>query len=182
MRHRRRDEGRCPYCGGELEPGFKKCSICREKHRKYQADHPAPKELTAKNQKAMRDRRRAAGLCPDCGAERDGPTLRCEKCRKEKNESTRRHRHLHDRDNEDRRMRRRFGMSLEEYEEMSSHQDGKCLVCGGVNSDGAKLAIDHCHVSGRIRGLLCRKCNVALGLLGENPDTIQKLKEYLETY
>lgn len=55
-----------------------------------------------------------------------------------------------------------------------------CKICGPGNwSEIKALSVDHCHASGRVRGLLCSSCNTALGLLGDDPDRITALLAYL---
>jgi len=70
---------------------------------------------------------------------------------------------------------KKYGLTIKEFDELSTKQNGCCAVCG--NSE--KLHVDHNHQTGKVRGLLCRGCNTALGSLKENPDTIQKLKDYI---
>jgi len=72
---------------------------------------------------------------------------------------------------------------LEQYEKMFA--DPHCRICGSegfvISRNGkAKLAVDHNHLTGEVRGLLCHNCNRALGLFGDNPDIIRKAVEYLE--
>lgn len=57
------------------------------------------------------------------------------------------------------RIKRRYGLSLEQVERMRVAQGGACLICKATK----KLAIDHCHETGRVRGMLCLACNRALG-------------------
>lgn len=70
-----------------------------------------------------------------------------------------------------------YGITLDQYEEMVKIQEGKCLLCDKVPK--GRLCIDHCHKNGRIRGLLCRSCNGALGVLGETLESIKKVERYL---
>lgn len=58
---------------------------------------------------------------------------------------------------------------------------GVCAICGEKNK-GKRLAIDHCHQSGKIRGFLCTGCNVALGLMGDSPGRLRRAAEYLESH
>jgi len=64
-----------------------------------------------------------------------------------------------------RKIRREFGLTQEEYERMLKVQAGVCILCGkdGVETGRKRLAIDHCHATGLIRGLLCGLCNRQLG-------------------
>lgn len=57
------------------------------------------------------------------------------------------------------KLQTRFGMTLEEYDELFDGQGGVCAICGGSNPDGRRLAVDHDHETGEIRGLLCYRCN-----------------------
>ena len=69
------------------------------------------------------------------------------------------------------------------YEVLFSLQGGKCKICAtpsGSNGRGDKLAVDHCHESGKIRGLLCHRCNTALGLLKDSQLRMQAAIDYLK--
>jgi hypothetical protein len=72
---------------------------------------------------------------------------------------------------------KRHGITKEIYEQMYNAQSGKCYICG---IGGVKLHIDHNHTTGKVRSLLCKECNMALGLLKENVDTLNNMIEYLE--
>jgi hypothetical protein len=60
-------------------------------------------------------------------------------------------------------LKKAYGLSLTKYDELLEKQQGVCAVCERVCSTGRKLAVDHSHVTGKIRGLLCARCNLALG-------------------
>ena len=68
-----------------------------------------------------------------------------------------------------------YGITLEEYEQMIQSQNSCCKIC----ERSEKLFIDHCHTTGAVRGLLCNQCNVALGMVRDNPATLSRMKEYL---
>lgn len=73
-----------------------------------------------------------------------------------------------------------FGISLAEYKIMLSIQNGVCAICfGGPDAKGKVLAVDHCHITGKIRGLLCRGCNVGIGNLKDSIQLMQRTIEYL---
>lgn len=81
-------------------------------------------------------------------------------------------------------MRHKYGIEPEEYERLLEEQDGVCAICGsednGFNQHGTKrFAIDHNHTTGDIRGLLCNRCNTAIGLLQDDPDIIRKAEAYV---
>lgn len=65
----------------------------------------------------------------------------------------------------ERRLRRKFGMTVEQYFVIYDEQGGVCALCGEEESerDRVLLPVDHCHFSGRVRGLLCSHCNRQLG-------------------
>lgn len=77
-------------------------------------------------------------------------------------------------------LKREFGINLEIYNEMLANQKGVCAICFLPESNVA-LAVDHCHETGLIRGLLCGKCNRALGLLQDNPALMRIAALYVET-
>lgn len=78
-------------------------------------------------------------------------------------------------------LKRRYGITEDEYFQMFNAQKGKCKLCGKTKPrNGAKhLIIDHCHSTGKVRGLLCNDCNVLLGKLKDDIDYIDRIKDYL---
>jgi Autographiviridae endonuclease VII len=72
-----------------------------------------------------------------------------------------------------------FGITLETFRDLEAAQLGRCAICGGTNSSGHALALDHDHKSGRIRGLLCRKCNLGVGYFGDDPERLRAAASYL---
>ncbi len=76
----------------------------------------------------------------------------------------------------------RYGMTPEQYEEMLAGQGGVCAICKTFRAwrNRNVLHIDHDHTTGRVRGLLCHWCNVAIGSLNESPDTLRAAIAYLE--
>ena len=83
----------------------------------------------------------------------------------------------------------RFGINAEDYRNMATIQDNRCAICG--NKETAKhttsqkvqrLAVDHCHVSGKVRGLLCQDCNRGLGKFKDNVKLLNNAIEYLSKH
>lgn len=73
-----------------------------------------------------------------------------------------------------------YDITLEEYNKLFTLQEGKCQICKTHQKDLTKrLAVDHCHKTSKIRGLLCNNCNRGLGMLKENLDILEAAKEYL---
>ena len=76
---------------------------------------------------------------------------------------------------------RDFNLTVEGYNELFQKQGGRCAVCGKHQSDfKIALAVDHCHTTGKIRGLLCSSCNRAIGLLGDDLYGVTLAMEYLQ--
>ena len=74
----------------------------------------------------------------------------------------------------------KYGISAEGYVEMARRQGNRCAICG-VHQDKLKrrLAVDHDHSNGKVRGLLCAPCNCSLGALKENVSTFQRMIDYI---
>jgi hypothetical protein len=76
-------------------------------------------------------------------------------------------------------LRRKYGITVEEYDEQLAAQRGCCALCEATPSARRPLHVDHNHATGRIRGLLCFDCNAAIGLLEENVEVMARAIEYL---
>lgn len=79
----------------------------------------------------------------------------------------------------DKYYQRVYGISLSEYNFMLEKQNNVCLLCCKPDSGGKELAVDHCHKTGLVRGLLCNKCNRAIGFLEEDITLLYKTISYL---
>jgi hypothetical protein len=73
----------------------------------------------------------------------------------------------------------KYGMTGADYETLLNEQGGKCAICDATYSKTRALAVDHDHDTGQVRGLLCGRCNSALGMLGDDPETAAKATAYL---
>ena len=80
------------------------------------------------------------------------------------------------------RLKRNHRMSLAEYKQLLAAQGSKCLICEHVAGDWGRdiLVVDHCHVTGKIRGLLCHPCNTALGFFKDSPERMRRAADYVE--
>lgn len=81
------------------------------------------------------------------------------------------------------KLEKKFGINLAEYESILARQSGMCAICGATpDKDSMKhgLAVDHDHASGKVRGLLCRHCNIGLGKLGDNLSGLMRAVNYLK--
>ncbi|QPZ53604.1 endonuclease VII [Pelagibacter phage HTVC100P] len=82
------------------------------------------------------------------------------------------------------KLKRAYGITFDEYEELLSKQNKKCAICGIDNNGKYRnkpraFAVDHCHTKGKIRGLLCSDCNTGIGLLKDNINFLQSAINYL---
>ena len=80
----------------------------------------------------------------------------------------------------DRKLRKLYNITETDWNRMLREQDGKCLICGAKEDE--RLHVDHCHETDRVRGLLCKTCNVCLGLLNEDPALFERCIEYIEEH
>ena len=96
---------------------------------------------------------------------------------KEGRNKRRRARRANDLDFRDRERARRYGITLEQLHEMYARQNNACAICG---RSGCELVIDHDHITGELRGLLCIPCNILLGLVRDDPSILRAAAEYLE--
>lgn len=98
-----------------------------------------------------------------CNSQRKNPYKNyCKRCDREKS------------------MIRNYGIGYAEYNELFEEQAGECAICGAHQNDlDRPLYIDHDHDTGDVRGLLCMKCNSALGLFQDDASNLQRAVKYL---
>jgi hypothetical protein len=77
-------------------------------------------------------------------------------------------------------LKRKFGLTVEEYDAMLARQGGGCGICGRPPRPDISLHVDHDHETGRIRGLLCFRCNNSLGDLDDDPVLLRAALRYVE--
>lgn len=77
------------------------------------------------------------------------------------------------------RLRDNFGMTWEDYKQMERKQKSKCAICGEGPTERTRLTVDHDHVTGKIRGLLCHRCNLVIGRMEDNPKLLTSAAAYL---
>lgn len=126
-----------------------------------------------------RKRRRVSVMrsCQYCGKAltvRGGPPT-CVECHVDKRDPEKR------RAKEARRRLRKYGMGEGDDLRMLAAQGGECAICGTTDPGGPHgvWAIDHCHGTGSVRGILCHRCNLGLGQFGDDPNILQQAVEYL---
>jgi hypothetical protein len=88
------------------------------------------------------------------------------------------------------KLRKLYGLTRAQYDALSVAQNGVCAVCGNPetglanNGTGARkgLAVDHCHTTGTVRGLLCCECNKGIGSLKDDPVRLRAAADYIERH
>lgn len=122
-------------------------------------------------------------------AAKDGLQYHCKACRKEidsrpehrKQHRERYHKNKHKTQGyKDITLKRTYGISLDDYNSLLEQQNHTCKICHNQCSSGRSLAVDHCHSTGKIRGLLCQKCNQGLGMFKDSEELLAKAIVYLQ--
>lgn len=72
-----------------------------------------------------------------------------------------------------------YGLAWKDYEKMLAEQKGSCAICGGGPRTFNFLSVDHCHATGKVRGLLCERCNLLLANVQDDPAILLRAVEYL---
>ena len=164
-------KSRCRTCRNDRsrESSRRKYKPVTPEERKYRTDLTAPKK------------------CPGCGvvksldqfykdkSQPDGHQGRCIECRKPvMNGSAEQQRKY--------RILRKYGITIEQYDEMLKSQDGGCAICHKT-PDAERygvLSVDHSHETQEVRGLLCRMCNIGLGQFEDDMIRLQEALDYLQ--
>lgn len=83
-------------------------------------------------------------------------------------------------------LKTKYGITPDQFEEMNAAQEGLCKICKqhpqASDPRKTRLCVDHCHTTGRVRGLLCHDCNVLLGFSNDSPAILYRAIEYLNSY
>jgi hypothetical protein len=119
-----------------------------------------------------------------CKREKDGKQQWCKSCRKSWKREERleyfKERYHADKDKYlDNFYKKNYTLSLQEYNEMLEQQKEVCKICKEPCVTGRRLAVDHCHSTGKVRGLLCTRCNSGLSQYKDRVDLLQNAIDYL---
>lgn len=79
-------------------------------------------------------------------------------------------------------LKRSYGISLDQKIEMAEDQDYRCSICHQQFLDERKLCVDHNHITGEVRELLCSRCNQVTGFFEKSPEIVEKILMYLKRY
>lgn len=115
---------------------------------------------------------------------KDGIRPHCKDCRRKYQLNSyyeNRHKHPYDyAKSKDDKLKRTYGISYQEYLTMLEAQGGCCAICGTDDTGKRKaFAVDHCHETGNVRGLLCSNCNTGIGNLRDDIGLLERAIEYL---
>jgi hypothetical protein len=130
-------------------------------------------------------------VCRGCGVEKDldefhksekgmlGRKSRCKECLTRYARS--RYKPVSSELSRTRNLKNKYNISLEEYNALFDEQKGCCAICGRHQTEFKRsLVVDHSHITGEIRGLLCNGCNTALGLVHEDVNRLKSAINYLK--
>lgn len=78
------------------------------------------------------------------------------------------------------KLKKRYGITIDDYDQMVEDQNGICAICGKLNKHGRRLCVDHDHKTGRVRGLLCDRCNLLLATF-DDIELFKKITKYLKS-
>lgn len=109
----------------------------------------------------------------------DGCATECRECSRAYHKGLKRDRRDYYRNRD---LQRLYGINLNDYNHLKNKQGRVCRICGKPNTNGRVLVVDHDHGTNEVRGLLCDKCNLAIGLLDDNPQILRTAIKYLDEY
>ena len=111
----------------------------------------------------------------------DGRRGQCLECKREDARAYSKKNYKYDKaKDKDAKLKRAYGISYDTYLNMRDEQDGKCAICGKYEEASKRqFAVDHCHDTGKVRGLLCSNCNTGIGNLNDDINMLNKAIEYL---
>lgn len=79
-------------------------------------------------------------------------------------------------------LRAKYGITVADKDRMVQEQDGRCAICTHTFKDTRDTCVDHCHITGTVRGILCRLCNLGLGKFRDDRHRLHAAIEYLERH
>jgi hypothetical protein len=113
-------------------------------------------------------------------AKKDGLQERCKTCRAAHHQKTK---HTRTKPTTEQKRKHllshKYKLTPEEFSLMLGEQEGKCAICFTFDWGHTSPSVDHCHVTGKIRGLLCNNCNRGLGLFKDNKELLENAAKYL---
>ena len=107
-----------------------------------------------------------------CSQKVDGKQSHCRPCRQTYTKA-------YDKKNPDRKLLKLYGITAAAKALLLKEQGGRCAVCRTKNWGTKGPCVDHCHATGKVRGILCSKCNLGLGILGDTEDGLVAALNYI---
>jgi hypothetical protein len=160
------NEKLCETCGAKFEAKFNGEKYCSDECRRTGSEKRAIANYERKKEEArLLGPRLKRCDCLQCGKQffSERSTKLCsEACRRERQRNRYRH--------------RTHGVEDGSYESMLRLQDARCLICKEIK----RLVVDHCHVNGHVRGLLCSQCNSGLGFFHDSVENLSGAVRYLQ--
>lgn len=137
-----------------------------EYHKKWRDENPEKAKRTP--QQAEIHQRQATARYRSDPDSRRRKLLRCQKWTRKNPDKVK-----------DMNVRRTYGITIQRVKEMLVEQGGTCAIC--KKAEGYNFPhVDHCHSTGKVRGLLCQKCNHGIGLFSDDPDRLRAAADYIE--
>ena len=188
----------CSKCGQPFPESDKaheslRCRDCRNAYsREYMRGRyrPKPQRAVDKNHQRIL----VAKTCRRCGAlkmaeefgklkgAKDGKQPRCRKCQSQvATDWNREHPERFSVKQRRSMLKQRYGLTVEQWNEMFEAQGGGCAICGDAPTGRNRLAVDHSHATGDVRGLLCFRCNTLLGKFRDDPSLLRRAIAYLNS-
>ena len=78
--------------------------------------------------------------------------------------------------------KKRYGLSVEDKQFMIDKQNGLCAICNNQLKTTHDVCVDHCHITNKVRGILCRKCNLGIGHFNDSLDSLKSALKYLKKH
>jgi hypothetical protein len=105
---------------------------------------------------------------------------RCKKCEHQARQEHRKtNPKLHSANSRRYKLKKQYNLTPEGYDDILKRQKGVCAICDRISIDGRRLHVDHCHQTGKVRGLLCHDCNRGIGMFKDDSTKLQKAADYL---
>lgn len=158
----------CEWCGSKYESkqrrSSKYCGPNCKQRATWWRTHPKEPKACAECGTDITDRRRSAIYCSNACAQRARAVRTGPEARRKW------------------RMTNKYGITPDDYDRMLSEQNQACAICKATDPGTVHgfWHVDHCHDRGHVRGLLCNTCNLALGLMADDPARLRAAADYIE--
>ena len=160
--------------------GLKVCRKCRK-------EKPANEQHFYKHSKRKDGSFMLVNMCVPCYGldSKERRNVDIEESRRKAREYQKRTRHMQSIYSRRSKLKSKYGLSIEEVENIIKKQNGRCPICNRKarsKNNFTTLSVDHDHNTGKVRGLICNRCNVCMGLVKDDPVLLRKAADYLERH